>query len=553
MKATVGIKVHNHFDFELKNTLTGDVKKYRSYNVVVDPIRYSYYSDRSPMNIICIGDGSGIPKETDTGLFHMTGYGRTTNSQTISDGKNGVLTLTLTILETQGNGNITEVGIGRYNTYYGAPAWSQTSAFPSYAVLSTHSVITDAEGNPIAITKTDTDILTVTATFYASVASDSSLTLRYFRPSTGVSIGKGTNQNNIVNCACGGTPNYRYSSLTATYSLCLSGVTRPPYTNGQININTNLPPAYGIGDRYYPFPHNNGPVTDWLLAIRGSMNILSNEANSSHTILIKSIIIEDTGFIELPNQDIFPTMQLSLDNVLTGDGIKTSFDLPVPELKTEGAEVYIDGVMQSPSSYTFNGKNYTLPQAWESNDTRYLQEDTGYVITGTGMMPFYPNYNRIGHPYGGICTATASRPIVYDFEKPISVNAICPLSVTNPIDVYLDYSQDGFEWENAAVLPKGTPYIAGNDYMPDINNAVLFSEITARYWRFRTTIADNVTSVTNNAFAAVFGNMKPGLVFNTPPAAGSLISVKAHTDYPIKNDHWKLNVTVDLFLSRVSE
>jgi hypothetical protein len=106
------------------------------------------------LTYIAIGTGTGTPAITDTALFsHLTRKAVTT-LETVYEYPTSHTTKQIKLEATECNGkNITEVAL---EGYYSC-TWSTT-----YYIMS-HAMLQDSEGNQIAIAKTDTDVVYITA------------------------------------------------------------------------------------------------------------------------------------------------------------------------------------------------------------------------------------------------------------------------------------------------------------------------------------------------------------------------------------------------------
>lgn len=150
----VHVGIHNRFDIEVFDSVSGKIRqKAQAFNVILD----QFWSGATGNGYIWYGTGTGTPAATDTGLFGTTYKVEATQDATGTDWDNGVCyTRTKIILsETTSVGvTISEVGVG------------------SNSKLGTHALLQDMNGNPISITKTNSDIVTIYATVYAHWNTD---------------------------------------------------------------------------------------------------------------------------------------------------------------------------------------------------------------------------------------------------------------------------------------------------------------------------------------------------------------------------------------------
>ena len=153
------IKVHNRFDIELRDAETNELKvKGVAENIVLDRMYTRLCSMNSYFTNIVFGSGTGTLDPTRTTLFNRIDSASASTVET----KNRVEPLYVTkrcILspESYAGQTFTEVGISETTTN-----------------INTHALIKDSEGNPLSITKTDLDVLTIYATVYVEISTDNS-------------------------------------------------------------------------------------------------------------------------------------------------------------------------------------------------------------------------------------------------------------------------------------------------------------------------------------------------------------------------------------------
>lgn len=148
------IKLHNRFDIEVVDKITGEIKqKAQAENVIctsfweTDP----FNTNNNRIRYLHLGKGTGTPSTTDLTLFDYITKISIGNKETIVDEDNKIFsvkilnTLDETILVDE---TITEVGLGNYNNIF------------------THAMIKDMNGNPISIIKTATDVIKIYSTLF---------------------------------------------------------------------------------------------------------------------------------------------------------------------------------------------------------------------------------------------------------------------------------------------------------------------------------------------------------------------------------------------------
>lgn len=151
------LNLHNRYDIEVVDSRTGKMRqKAQAENIILNgawgQILNNTYG--SWFNSIAYGTGTGTMSATRTALFTPLSSKVATDSVYTLDNDNNYVShrQKIVILENEHVGAaLSEVGIMSSRT--GNP-------------LCTHALIKDMNGNPVVITKTDTDIITIYATVY---------------------------------------------------------------------------------------------------------------------------------------------------------------------------------------------------------------------------------------------------------------------------------------------------------------------------------------------------------------------------------------------------
>ena len=153
------MKIHNFFDFEVKDSEGHITKRAHAENIVLNQFISRVVSGNSCFNNICVGTGTEEPAVTDTKLSEYLACKSADLSGVSVDWENMIFSVRKSIIfqadELAGK-TLTEVGIS-YNS-------SENS-------LCTHALIRDENGNVSSITKSSTEILTVHATVYADLSN----------------------------------------------------------------------------------------------------------------------------------------------------------------------------------------------------------------------------------------------------------------------------------------------------------------------------------------------------------------------------------------------
>lgn len=529
MNVNFGINLHNRFDLVLTDSATNEVKQVaKAENVVVDSYYTNFFSRRNAATL-CLGTGSGIPAASDTTLFSFLcaiGYSINDSEFSTTDGHVYTYKKTITFTEPQAVGTLSEIGIAGCRYYDYSTYWYNDN------LLYTHAIFTDAEGNPVTITKTNADRLTIDITVYITIAysntnSDIIITLNR-RTATNVNISASPKPEYIAG------DNLPYGLL----SFLAFGNYNP--LSGQMYVRTVSTPLSRLINQVIPSVAAGGSAAatvsssnDATKTYRNTRHyrILSTECNYSYpsTYLIKCID-NIWAQVPLPNSNVYPPRLFTL--TATADGIKTDFNFNIPILNTNNVKVYIDNVLQATDTYTFYGRNYRHPQAWDSADTLYLTRISKLSSTG---------YYGWGTIHGYNIAEIDSATFYYDFKTPYTVSAVGKFtpssrSVYSLYELY--YSDDGENW---AQLPMWTT-TASYQSFPNIDNDGGYLTVpttSARYWKATCPSPSRFGSV--EAYFQIqllFGDPKPQLHFNTAPPADATITIEAYCDYPIKNSNW---------------
>jgi hypothetical protein len=299
------------------------------------------------------------------------------------------------------------------------------------------------------------------------------------------------------------------------------------------------------------------PITKTSLsdtAVRFTTNqVLSTSGNPGEgSVLIRSIMMGQVGLITFPNHAVYPPKTLTL--TATASGAATEFKYPVAELMTAGAQVYINDVLQDPSTYTFNGKNFEYAQAWVSQDNQYIQSYNTTSRTNSSAntvwyQPVFPariNVTSYGRFISYSSSGVAWEPWIWDFQTPKAINCFANgyLQLTAGVgNLVLESSDDAVTWTARATLSNEV-------------SIVNFETVTARYWRVlgKLDVVSETIRYNAKGFLGAFDEKKPQLVLNSPPAAGAVVKVVAACEYPMKNKNWRIDpIVVDITLTRGTE
>ena len=551
MNTKVGMSIHNEFKFKVVDAKTGEVKQEAiSHNMVLNGfftnICQAYVSDRY-IRKFWIGQGTGTLDPTRTKLFtYLFNKAVTAGDSAILDEGLNRKIYTVTLTELESVGLISEIGLG------------DNGSTSSYRIF-THSLITDSEGNPITINKTNADILYITATVWSKITSPPESTLKFIRA---FAFSEDSIYSTDVTDA-----NAKPGAVAATYNICplinasltadsltkssapayISALTKPLHTQGAgtgletYTTATNLTALGAVG-------MTKTSISNTVVRCTTSQ-VLSTSGNPGEgSVLIKSILIGQIGLVTFPNHDVYPPKALTL--TATASGSDTEFNFPIAELMVAGAQVYVNDVLQDPSTYTFNGKNFEYAQAWASQDNEYIKSYCP-VSSSSASYRYQPVYPARIYIFSGgyiayLTSGTPKDPWVWDFQTPKAVNCFAngylQLS-TGAGNLVLESSDDEITWTARATLSNAV-------------SIVNFETVTARYWRVNGNlgVVSEAIQYNTKGFLGAFDEKKPQLVLDNPPAAGAVVKVVANCEYPMKNVNWRIDpIVADITITRGTE
>jgi len=153
MKENTRARIHNRFDFVITDVDTGEVTKAKAENIVLDRMYGRLINFQTFFVNIVFGSGTGTLDATRTTLFTRIGSKAAINEQLIRSYPISVWTRYVRLGVDEFNGNtLREIGISDDAT-----------------LINTHAMITDSEGNPITIEKTNLKVIDIYATLYVEL------------------------------------------------------------------------------------------------------------------------------------------------------------------------------------------------------------------------------------------------------------------------------------------------------------------------------------------------------------------------------------------------
>lgn len=577
MQSNMGLSIHNKFELTLTDAKTGELKQtayaenivcntFLNYCVMgrrIAPEPGGYRSIHPGMEALVLGTGTGTPAVTDFYMFQIIDayMGLRKNSKwvrTRMDENTFSYTATVEADENTANGELTEIGLGE-GCYYDSYGWS------NYNVgIYTHALFTDGEGNPIVISKKNTDRLTITATIYGTVTPNN----------TGNSVYIFTNARSLTSSKIACDPRIPYvpgdSIFTSIVDNSILGSWGSTSSSSySVGVSTDTLRVPNIRQAFYITTTGTQDNTTHTVRATTNTRILADQSNMRYpsTIMIRSLSCNGV-FVLLPNANVYPPKQLTLEKV--ADGTQTDFNLGIPVLNPNNVEVYINNELQPANSYTFNGKDYTHIQAWSSFDTLYLDSfDYTSIPYTTGSTTYFhhlmfPIYNGPIDSESRTTTANEQGIFIYDFKSNYTVSAVGKYlptgiyGVTNTRFVpKLYYSDDKESWTEVNGLWDSVSTYAAAPNITATDPYIQIDPISARYWKVVNPVIrcySSVMSVDDKQLCCsiAFDDPKPQLHFNNPPPAESTITVKAYCDYPIKNSNWIIEpgMTFDVTISQ---
>ncbi len=293
MQVKQDIKIHNRFDIEVKDMNTGRLKqKAVAHNIVLDQMYTRLCGGSSYFTNIHFGTGTGDVTPERTSLFNHLGTKSAVTEETIKALPTSCWKRKIVLNPEEYVGSkITEVGIA-----YGSSASN----------LVTHAMLKDAEGNPIAITKTSTDVVTIYATVFITIVNTPEIVMTRM-----------PNNNALVNYLTGSSFPSGSFGLTETVNGYnrLGSTSNVSWTSDIINKQrkTNVQ-RFGI-----------------------------NTANGH----VKALEFTNLFSLELPAPGIFEGQQYNGVNIGVGDGVSKQWQLPSANINHASVDVLVDGVLAS--------------------------------------------------------------------------------------------------------------------------------------------------------------------------------------------------------------
>jgi len=506
-KLTVPIeaKLHNRFDFEVVDSVTGEVKqKAYAENIILASWWARVFAPAVANDSIHVGTGSGTLSAARTSLFtFLAGKTSQLSVNVVNEVERWVSHKRVaTWLENENVNTVwTEVGV----------AYGNTSTN-----LTTHALIKDLNGNPVSIHKGTTDIINVYSTVYVYVPEDTD-SIRLGIPRRWA-IADGSLLDWLLGASSGYNP----------YFLALKG--------NILGINTGHEykayPASSTAE--YDIAYNVDPVgaTRTMSVATKTMTInlprlaASSIYNSNQGI--KSILITSNSNVPETFIDLqlnipgvwFPHSEILAETVGTGDGATLGFNTQFPFLKDDGSFVLKkNGAVVDPADYVVS----------------YGEPNGSDLIHHLKVLDYYQNSWELG------TTSNNNIPLeaYIIFENPwYQKFGMSSWGVTPLVTAECSNDSPTGPWTTAGVF---NSYVAGANDIP-----VAYQNY--RYWRIKpsgTGVRINAISILSTALT---NSKNINFVAGKAPAVGDVITADYRCEVVAKtvNNVFDLSVSITL-------
>lgn len=313
MDVKVPIKLHNRFDIEVRDAMTGALKQQaQAENMILNSLWALVLSTASSgyAKYLHVGTGTGTLATTRTSLFgflfakSVTGATYSTNA---AAGWSSVRRQ-IVISETEFVGSVlSEIGI---------------ASGSASTTLVTHAKLQDMNGNPVSITKTDTDIITIYTTVYVYYGANGwddghlKFNFSYYNASFGM-LGK------LLGVDSDGSLPVMVFQQARAMSLKITSASNYVFTG----VSKTASLSYDLA---------NKRITQYA-------RLAAAEGNSAG---IRSVAIGNNAHFDINGSSAITGNALIGEQIGTGDGVKTAFKTAFPWVKP-GTKIYVDGVEQT--------------------------------------------------------------------------------------------------------------------------------------------------------------------------------------------------------------
>lgn len=507
------------------------------HNLVMDSLYASMCQDSSSdLHSIWFGTGTAEPQVTDTALtsplwtfgWNYSNVIQQYRSEIAEDDSfNMKYTLKVPATETY-VGTVTEMALyftHGTNTLY----------------MGTKALIKDAEGNPISITKTDTEELLIDV--HLKLLLGSSENFKW---------------------------NPYWGSICITNRAGLFGKCLPMFGNCRIKLLNAYPDAMGCGSMASVIPvisYNkstkkltctNGRFTADVITSQRYINAIGITVPHSISSYEYYLPIYLSGWWKFPNVNIFPQRTLSNMSVGVGDGNTKEFKPPLNMWVKDTEKIYVDGILLTRGTdYTCDHRNNLdvlkelCPTAFSKLLNTLQYSDTSMRASTAGYHPFNGGVNALDNSDKATYTYIQwdqDHPLIWELlEDPqvgLDADYFQMNGITNTVSAYisktsfiLSYSNDLETWTE---IGRYTYPNSGNAYA---SYKFEFEQtIAAKYWKLEVDTTNSSSDIKNGRFISreisYLGRNGSPIVFTNPPAEGAIITMDADIDRPMKNSNF---------------
>lgn len=493
IKADLRASIHNRFDIEVVDASSGKVKKTaQAENVICDALWTRLLNGNPYFSYIHYGTGNGSPSTSDKQLFSFLGYLSAGTATYIYDFENGVVAsrkLAQINESTAVGATLTEVGIGYYS---------------EASTLVTHAMLKDMNGNPVSITKTDTDIINIYATVYIHYNPAG-----YDNGSVRILASK---DNVLLTKILAGESTSSNKDRFTFFSTTTGAVIDIPLGNKNTYASGNVTTSYDVANKKIILKADRLPVGSYNLnggigcvMLGNYATNISSGASPTTYGFVRGVVSAKVG------GSWFPGTQVTGEAVATGDGTTSDFVTKFPFVSN--ATIYVDGVA--------------------SGD---VTVDQNLPVTATTMGQYFELIPELS-------SALAPKPEVQanSYENTVGV-------YYNPFYEYGITSYQGDNGLNVSVSD-------------DLNNWVVLSEsgyarvdVPAEYQKYRYWRLSQKTRGGRYIYNLTSENIQTtNIHFSTPPAEGAVITADYFTKTIAKDENHVFDLTVTIQLGEYLE
>ena len=501
--------IHNRFDVEVIDAATGELtQKARAFNVICDTFWTRLFNvsgdNWRPLHrflYVLYGGGSGTPAATDTELCSQLGALDASSTTTVSmNRRTGIgqsqAVVTLNAEDAVGD-TITELGIG----------YDQTHCV-------THALLQDMNGNPISITKTDTDVIKIYATVFVHWPD-----VGWYSGAANM-VADSTNMESFIAILAGA---YRQYSPTGLFWF--RGASR--HTGDTENLMAIIRPTISAANKSITVPYRYA-AADGNLPVRAINLIFGYDDYASAR----------TNCLVLKFGSWFTPPAISGEAVGTGDGSTVGFATAFP-VKSDAA-VFVDGV--AASGCTVRGGPADAAHMEQYFNQLVASDATAFTENGA---PIYAGSSDIRA--AGMLIHTERNAFTAAYENPYSSLGVASFACThyggpNSVTYKVQASDDCIAWSDVGDLV----LVSGGGSL-----SVPAALRTKKYFRFGRTVSADTTIYATAA--ADVPDTAHNIVFDTPPAAGAVVTAGYVPDCIAKDENHVLDLTVTFTVGEYQE